>query len=50
VALAPGIDPNALQITVDKGVLVIFGDRQKSFSEDTENTSLNAQARCFTAR
>ena len=45
LALAPGIDPNALQITVDKGVLVISGDRKTSFPEDAENTSLYAQER-----
>jgi hypothetical protein len=31
LALAPGIDPNALQITVDKGVLVIAGERKTIF-------------------
>ena len=45
LALAPGIDPNALQITVDKGVLVISGDRKTTFPEDTDNTSLYAQER-----
>jgi len=28
MALAPGVDPNALQITVDRGLLVIAGERK----------------------
>lgn len=45
LALAPGIDPNALQITVDKGVLVIAGERKTALSEDRDSTSLYAQER-----
>jgi HSP20 family protein len=45
LALAPGIDPNALQITVDKGVLVIAGERKTALPEDRDNTSLYAQER-----
>ncbi|MDO9277280.1 MAG: Hsp20/alpha crystallin family protein [Polaromonas sp.] len=45
LALAPGIYPNALQITVDKGVLVIAGERKTALPEDTDNTSLYAQER-----
>ncbi len=45
LALAPGIDPNALQITVDKGVLVIAGDRKTTVPEGAANTSLYAQER-----
>jgi len=33
IAFAPGIDPKALQITIDKGLLVISGER----AENTEN-------------
>lgn len=29
MALAPGLDPNALQITVDRGLLVIAGERKR---------------------
>jgi HSP20 family protein len=45
LALAPGIDPNALQITVDKGVLVIAGERKTALPEDRDSTSLYAQER-----
>lgn len=45
LALAPGIDPNALQITVDKGVLVIAGERKTILPVDKDNTSLYAQER-----
>lgn len=45
LALAPGLDSNALQITVDKGVLVIAGERKTTLPEDTDNTSLYAQER-----
>lgn len=30
MALAPGIDPNALQVSVDRGLLVIAGERRSS--------------------
>jgi HSP20 family protein len=45
LALAPRIDPNALQITVDKGVLVIAGERKTALPVDQDNTSLYAQER-----
>jgi len=32
MALAPGLDPNALQITVDRGLLVIAGERKAATS------------------
>jgi HSP20 family protein len=32
LALAPGVDPKALQITVDKGLLVIAGERSSDVS------------------
>jgi HSP20 family protein len=38
LALAPGVDPSAMQITVDKGVLVIAGER-KSQLPDEESTA-----------
>ena len=45
LALAPGMDLNALQITVDKGVLVIAGERKTTLPGATDNTSLYAQER-----
>jgi len=30
MALAPGVDPNGLQITVDRGLLVIAGERKRN--------------------
>ena len=43
LALAPGIDPAALQITVDKGVLVIAGERKTGL--DAEQLSIYTQER-----
>jgi len=37
MALAPGVDPNALQITVDRGLLVIAGERKRSPSAANGN-------------
>ena len=45
LALAPGIDPNALQITIDKGVLVISGERTLELPEESDTVSLYAQER-----
>ncbi len=36
LALAPGVDPQAMQITVDKGVLVIAGERKSQLPEESE--------------
>jgi HSP20 family protein len=43
-ALAPGIDPAALQITVDRGLLIIAGER-KSEVPESDDTSVYAQER-----
>lgn len=45
LALTPGVDPAALQITIDKGLLVIAGERQDDAPADTENTAVYAQER-----
>jgi HSP20 family protein len=34
IAFAPGVDPKALQITIDKGLLVISGERVESQERD----------------
>lgn len=47
LALAPGVDPKALQITVDRGVLVIAGERKTELADQgqDEDTSVYAQER-----
>jgi HSP20 family protein len=45
LAFAPGIDPKALQITVDKGLLVIAGERSRSAPADGESHNVYAQER-----
>lgn len=45
MALAPGLDPASLQLTVDRGVLVISGERKSQMPEQAENTSIYAQER-----
>ena len=44
MALAPGIDPTELQVTIDKGVLVIAGERKEDVPSD-ENTAVYARER-----
>jgi HSP20 family protein len=45
MALAPGLDPAALQLTVDRGLLVIAGERKAAVPEAGDATSLYAQER-----
>lgn len=42
--LAPGIEPAALQITVDRGLLTISGERNSDVPDD-ENTNVYARER-----
>jgi HSP20 family protein len=44
LALAPGVDPNTLQITVEKGVLVLAGER-KTVVPQGDDVSTYAQER-----
>jgi HSP20 family protein len=44
MALAPGVDPAELQITIDKGLLVIAGER-KDDAPSGANTAVYAQER-----
>lgn len=45
LALAPGVDPSELQITVDKGLLVIAGERRDDAPAGNESTAVYAQER-----
>jgi HSP20 family protein len=45
MAFAPGIDPAALQVTVDRGLLVIAGERPSLVPEEGDATSVYAQER-----
>ena len=45
MALAPGLDPNALQLTVDRGLLIIAGERKSQVPESGDATSVYAQER-----
>lgn len=45
LALAPGMEPAELQITVDKGLLVIAGERKNDGPSENENTAVYAQER-----
>ena len=46
MAMAPGLDPAALQVTVDRGLLVIAGERRPDGPQgDREGASVYAQER-----
>lgn len=45
MALAPGLDPKALQLTVDRGLLVIAGERKSDVPAAGDATSVYAQER-----
>ena len=44
-ALAPGLDPSSLELSVDRGLLVIAGERTSQVPLDQERTSVYAQER-----
>ena len=44
-ALAPGLDPASLELTVDRGLLVLAGERKSALPADRERTSVYAQER-----
>ena len=45
IGFAPGVDPKQLQVTVDKGLLVIAGERQGDTGQRAEGETLYAQER-----
>jgi HSP20 family protein len=45
MALAPGLDPKSLQLTVDRGVLTIAGERADAVPPDRDGVSVYAQER-----
>lgn len=45
MALAPGLDPASLDITVDRGLLVICGERKSELPSASERTAVYAQER-----
>ena len=45
VAFAPGIDPKSLQISIDKGLLVIVGERKTEIPGNDDRTNTYAQER-----
>ena len=45
MALAPGLKTESLQLTVDRGLLVIAGERKSEVPESGDSTSVYAQER-----
>lgn len=45
MAMAPGLEPSSLQVTADRGLLVIAGERKGALPEQREGFSVYAQER-----
>ncbi len=45
MAIAPGLDPGTLQVTADRGLLTIAGERQDAVPESREGLSVYARER-----
>jgi HSP20 family protein len=48
-ALAPGLDPSSIELTVDRGLLVIAGERAAALPAEGERATVHARER-FTGR
>jgi HSP20 family protein len=44
-AFAPGIDPASIEVSVDRGLLTLAGERRSGLPEDTEKTPVYARER-----
>ncbi|RYF43319.1 MAG: Hsp20/alpha crystallin family protein [Comamonadaceae bacterium] len=45
MALAPGLDPQALELTIDRGLLILAGERQSDLPAGTQRVSTYARER-----
>ena len=45
MALAPGIDPSRLEVTVDRGLLIVAGERQSGLPPEGKRSSVYARER-----
>lgn len=45
MALAPGLDPSSLELTVDRGLLTLSGQRKSALPQPDANTSVYAHER-----
>lgn len=45
MAIAPGIDPGSLQVTVDRGLLIVAGERQAAVPQGREGLSVHLRER-----
>ncbi|HXZ47750.1 MAG TPA: Hsp20/alpha crystallin family protein [Usitatibacter sp.] len=45
-AFAPGLDPASIDVSIDKGLLVISGERASELPEESEKVSVYAAERC----
>lgn len=45
MAIAPGLDPGSLQVTADRGMLTVAGERQGAVPEGTEGLSVHVRER-----
>ena len=45
VVFAPGIDPKSVELSIDKGLLILAGERKKNLPEGDDRISVYAQER-----